>query len=169
MANARRIERIIRERISKAAGLRFGRADCPAAGRPCRAEIDRAENRFAHGSLPGLPDCKPVSVPLRVAAIPLGRTLLPGSSDLPGSSKERAVPPPLFGLAPRGVFPAGGITPAAVRSYRTISPLPRFRGGIFSVALSVSVSGPRLLAGTPPCGDRTFLPRFRERLPVRQP
>ena len=43
------------------------------------------------------------------------------------------------------------------------------RGGIFSVALSVSVSGPRPLAGTPPYGDRTFLSRFRERLPVRQP
>jgi len=38
---------------------------------------------------------------------------------------ERAAPPPLFGLAPRGVYPAGEIAPAAVRSYRTISPLPR--------------------------------------------
>jgi len=71
-----------------------------------------------------LPDCKPVSVPLRAAVIPLGRPLLTGSSDLPGSLAGRAAPPPLFGLAPRGVFPAGGITPAAVRSYRTISPLP---------------------------------------------
>ena len=34
------------------------------------------------------------------------------------------------------------------------------QGGIFSVALSVSVSGPRPLAGTPPYGDRTFLPRI---------
>jgi len=33
-------------------------------------------------------------------------------------------------------------------------------GGIFSVALSVSVSGPRPLTGTPPYGDRTFLPCF---------
>jgi hypothetical protein len=41
-------------------------------------------------------------------------------------------------------------------------------GGIFSVALSVSVTGPRPLAGTPPCGDRTFLPCFQERLPIRQ-
>jgi hypothetical protein len=41
------------------------------------------------------------------------------------------------------------------------------------VALSVSVSGPRPLAGTLPYGDRTFLPEIRcgtpERLPVRQP
>jgi hypothetical protein len=47
------------------------------------------------------------------------------------------------------------------------------QGGIFSVALSVSVSGPRPLAGTPPYGDRTFLPEIPcgtpGRLPVRQP
>jgi hypothetical protein len=72
-----------------------------------------------------LPDYKPVSVPLRAAVIPLGRSSLNGSSDLPGSKTERAAPPPLFGLAPRGVFPADPITRAAVRSYRTISPLPR--------------------------------------------
>ena len=49
-------------------------------------------------------------------------------------------------------------------------PYRTFRsGGIFSVALSVSVSGPRPLAGTPPCGDRTFLSRHQERPPVRQP
>ena len=32
-----------------------------------------------------LPEYKPVSVPLRAAVIHLGRTLLYGSSDLPGS------------------------------------------------------------------------------------
>jgi len=37
---------------------------------------------------------------------------------------KRAASPPLFGLAPRGVYPASRITPAAVRFYRTISPLP---------------------------------------------
>jgi hypothetical protein len=42
-----------------------------------------------------------------------------------------------------------------LRQYRSA-----FAGGIFSVALSVSVTGPRPLAGTPPCGDRTFLHRF---------
>jgi hypothetical protein len=42
----------------------------------------------------------------------------------------------LFGLAPSGVFPATTVASCAVRSYRTISPLPQ-RGGIFSVALSV--------------------------------
>ncbi len=47
----------------------------------------------------------------------------------------------LFGLAPSGVFPATTVTNRAVRSYRTISPLPTIPkgkvGGIFSVALSV--------------------------------
>ena len=79
----------------------------------------------------GLPGYKPVSVPLRVAVIHLGQALLPGSSDLPGSKTERTAPPPLFGLAPRGVFTARRIAPSAVRSYRTFSPLPRGRRYIF--------------------------------------
>ena|SRR6266404_4898247 len=78
----------------------------------------------------GLPDYKPVSVsPCGAAVIRLGRPLLDGSSDLPGSRTERAAPPPLFGLAPHGVCPAGRIAPAAVRSYRTFSPLPTTQGG----------------------------------------
>ena len=55
----------------------------------------------------GLGNYKPVSVPVRAAAILLGRPLLTGSSNLPGSRTERAAPPPLFGLAPHGVYPAG--------------------------------------------------------------
>ena len=78
-----------------------------------------------------LPDCKPVSVPLRAAVIHLGRPLLDGSSDLPESKTERTTPPLLFGLAPRGVCPASRIARAAVRSYRTFSPLPRQRRYIF--------------------------------------
>ncbi len=45
----------------------------------------------------------------------------------------------LFGLAPGGVFHASDVTIAAVRSYRTFSPLPAGPadiGGLFSVALS---------------------------------
>ena len=79
----------------------------------------------------GLPGYKPVSVLLRAAVIHLGRALLPGSSDLPGSITERTAPPPLFGLAPRGVCPASPIARAAVRSYRTFSPLPLARRYIF--------------------------------------
>src|SRR6185436_14000793 len=66
-----------------------------------------------------------------MAVIHLGRTLLPGSSDLPESITERTAPPLLFGLAPRGVCPAGRITPSAVRSYRTISPLPGFHPAVY--------------------------------------
>ena len=48
--------------------------------------------------------------------------------------------PCLFGLAPCGVYPAVRLTPNAVRSYRTFSPLPSScdEGGIVSVALAVS-------------------------------
>src|SRR5262249_5573232 len=74
---------------------------------------------------------KPVSVPLRAAIIPLGRPSLDGSSDLPGSLAERAAPPPLFGLAPRGVCTAVRIAPSAVRSYRTISPLPARKPAVY--------------------------------------
>ena len=92
--------------------------------------------------------CKPNSVcrlPGRTV-IPLGHALLRGSSDLPGGGDapsrhvSQANPgPSLFGLAPCAVCPARRITAAAVRSYRTFSPLPQRcrRGGMFSVALSV--------------------------------
>ena len=115
----------------------------------------------------------PVSRILSCAVIPLGaalpQTLI---SDLPGgfghcigatlrrrASTGRATCsgralPSLFGLAPCGVYPASDVTAGAVRSYRTISPLPdwpsrqspfgpvarakaRASGGIFSVALAV--------------------------------
>jgi hypothetical protein len=74
-------------------------------------------------------------------------------------SSSRAGSPLLFGLAPRGVFPASDVAIGAVGSYPTFSPLPndasdwktsgRFScamsprcaaGGMFSVALSVSDS-----------------------------
>jgi len=61
------------------------------------------------------------------------------SCNLPKSSTGNAIGF-LFGLAPSGVFPAIYVAINAVRSYRTISPLPRVcinLGGIFSVALSV--------------------------------
>jgi len=45
--------------------------------------------------------------PFGAAVIRLGPALLPDSSDLPESRTERAAPPLLFGLAPRGVYPAG--------------------------------------------------------------
>ena len=45
--------------------------------------------------------------------------------------------PPLFGIAPGGVYPATAVTGSAVRSYRTLSPLPPKGGGLLSVALSL--------------------------------
>ncbi len=52
------------------------------------------------------------------------------------------LPALLFGLAPGGVYPATDVATSAVRSYRTISPLPAKAGGIFSVALSVGLRLP---------------------------
>ncbi len=47
-------------------------------------------------------------------------------SGLPAAIRS-SLTSPLLGLAPGGVYRAGGITAAAVRSYRTISPLPPSR------------------------------------------
>jgi len=54
--------------------------------------------------------------------------------------------PSLFGLAPGGVYPATAVTGSAVRSYRTLSPLPppceHGAGGLLSVALSLESPPP---------------------------
>ena len=82
-------------------------------------------------------------------------------------SSSRAGSPLLFGLAPRGVFLASPVARRAVGSYPTVSPLPakvhlnddeqvpllpvtaaNFRGGLFSVALSVNRNDNRLAAAT---------------------
>jgi hypothetical protein len=53
---------------------------------------------------------------------------------------------PLFGLAPGGVCPAAAVTGSAVRSYRTVSPLPGMKpGGLFSVALSLRSPSPDVI------------------------
>ena len=107
------------------------------------------------------PTCKPGSVgrvawrfqdapegafATRVTAIPLGRRLPGASSNLPGRPDPDTDPgiapvPSLFGLAPGGVCRAADVAAGAVRSYRTLSPLPRQyatrRGGLLSVALSL--------------------------------
>jgi hypothetical protein len=116
------------------------------------------------------PNDKPVSV-LRILSdtkrqsFLLAANLFAAPATYPEVVTERAAPPPLFGLAPHGVCPANRITAAAVRSYRTFSPLPveacAPTGGTFSVALSVKPAlsePPRPLAGMLPYGDRTFLP-----------
>ena len=69
-----------------------------------------------------------------VTTIPLGLRSPGASSNLPGRLDPDTIPklvlahhfaPSLFGLAPGGVCPAAGVAAGAVRSYRTISPLPR--------------------------------------------
>jgi hypothetical protein len=68
-------------------------------------------------------------------AIHLGLGSLPASSNQPGrrlrsclvAGVASAPVPPLFGLAPGGVCRAASVAGDAVRSYRTLSPLP-FRG-----------------------------------------
>ncbi len=101
--------------------------------------------------------CKPGSVPSAASqagmAIPLGRPLPNASCDRP--ERRRGDPPGirgclplLFGLAPGGVFPAATVAGSAVRSYRTLSPLPPARprpgrgGGVLSVALSLGLPPP---------------------------
>jgi len=80
-----------------------------------------------------------------VTAIHLGLQLPTGSSDQPGSYPN-PVTASLFGLAPSEVYLAPHVAIRAVRSYRTISSLPRHdcsrRGGLFSVALSVGSPRP---------------------------
>ena len=84
-------------------------------------------------------------------AIHLGPGSLPASSNQPGrrpgsrlvAGVASAPVPPLFGFAPGGVCRAASVARGAVRSYRTLSPLPfrrgcpRHPGGLLSVALSL--------------------------------
>jgi hypothetical protein len=76
---------------------------------------------------------RPVSRVLSRTTIPLGRTSPHASSDLPGSGAGHALPlagrASLFGLAPGGVCRAVTVASPAVRSYRTLSPLPRLPCG----------------------------------------
>lgn len=57
--------------------------------------------------------CMPLARPTRCVLFGLPEERLP-----------RTGRPHLLGLAPRGVCPATRVTTCAVRSYRTISPLP---------------------------------------------
>jgi len=76
------------------------------------------------------------------AVIHLGRPSPDASCGLPESGADHTIGF-LFGLAPGGVYPATPVTRRAVRSYRTLSPLPftiredGALGGLLSAALSV--------------------------------
>ena len=87
---------------------------------------------------------QPVSRVLSRTIIHLGCMSPCTSSSLPGGNAGHIIAP-LFGLAPGGVYHAVPVASHAVRSYRTISPLPGRScrpGGIFSVALSVGSRRP---------------------------
>jgi len=105
-------------------------------------------------------------------AIHLGRPLPGASRDRPGRrrgnppGRPKAGLPPLLGLAPGGVCPAAAVAGGAVRSYRTISPLPartsRSWGQDGRFAFCGTVPGVAPAGRYPaPCfrGARTFLPR----------
>ena len=132
--------------------------------------------------LTGLPDCKPVSV-LFVAEewqpFLLAGDCSPAPATYPEVLTERTAPAPLFGLAPHGVCPARRIAAAAVRSYRTFSPLPGscLPGGIVFCGTFRKARFER----TPPAVSRHVVlwrpdfppvrhrfPRANQRLPVRQ-
>src|SRR5580658_2856376 len=65
---------------------------------------------------------------------------------------------PLFGLAPGGVCPATCVTAGAVRSYRTISPLPALRRVVYFLWHFPSDRSGRVLPAAVFRGVRTFLP-----------
>jgi len=92
---------------------------------------------------------QPISRVLSWTVIHLGQISLFVSSNLPVFSVGHAFQPKLiehlFGLAPSGVYLAIAVTNNAVRSYRTISPLPSKEGGFFSAALAVGLRRPDVI------------------------
>ena len=102
----------------------------------------KEQNGFFYGSRREKSGSRPISRVLSWTIIHLGVASPQLSSNLPGNTcgpQAARMHVPLFGLAPDGVCPATTVASCAVRSYRTISPLPAPQsiGGIFSVALSV--------------------------------
>jgi hypothetical protein len=114
----------------------------------------------------------------RLTVIPLRRRLPGALSNLPGrpdpdidpedrsARADASLAPPLFGLAPGGVCRAACVAARAVRSYRTVSPLPPvtplsgegWGGGLFSVALSLGSTPAGRYPAPYAHGARTFLP-----------
>ena len=108
--------------------------------------------------------CKPDSVsPVRGGGHFSGTDLAAGLErpTRKGIGAGRRHRPSLFGLSPGGVCPARPVTRPAVRSYRTVSPLPpprRRAGGLFSVALSLA-SRPVAVNNHPDPWSPDFPPR----------
>ena len=95
---------------------------------PRTAKLNRKNLYFTTG----LPDYKPVSVPFVTEErqpFLLAGDLSPAPATYPEVVTERTAPAPLFGLAPHGVCRASAVAGGAVRSYRTVSPLPDPKAG----------------------------------------
>ena len=81
-----------------------------------------------------------ISRVLYLTIIYLDLTLLPGSSNLPGT--RRATVSSLFGLASDGVYTAVSVTGNAVSSYLAFSPLPDILAVLFCcTGLGVTSTG----------------------------
>ena len=92
-----------------------------------------------------------------MATILLGPSLLAGSSDQPGVIVRATRP--LSGLASGGVYLAPVVTNEAVRSYRTLSPLPVLRQAVCFLLHCPASHLDWPLASTLPYEARTFLSR----------
>ena len=129
-----------------------GRENCQTVCKPGSVP-PKAEASRGDGHSSGTPVAERLARPTRAAA------------RKPACGPKPDVPP-LFGLAPGGVCPATTVTGSAVRSYRTLSPLPFCAPGMASC-----IEGRFAFCGTfpgvapagcypAPCfrGARTFLP-----------
>ena len=112
-------------------------------------------------------ESRPISRVLSRTVIPLGRASPRASSGLPGSTRGLALQfffkelrLPYLALLQVGFAVPSNVATDAVRSYRTVSPLPvpydRYFGGLLSVALSVG-SRPPGVTWHPARRARTFL------------
>lgn len=81
-------------------------------------------------------------------------------------------PVPYFALHRIGFTLPPGLPPGAVGSYPTISPLPRERGGLFSVALAVCTVYPYIplfqRESCPKVSGLSSLRRSEKRMPVKE-
>ncbi len=94
------------------------------------------------------------------------------SCSLPGTDNGAGSPSSLLGLAPGGVYHARPVTRPAVRFYRTLSPLPvpvTRPSAVCFLLHFPSPCGARPLAGTLPCGARTFLDTLKVRRDPHSP
>ena len=131
--------------VCRAAHKTWGR--CQTACKPGSVRRRLAPARDGHSS--GTPVARRFEQPTRTAGFGHRSWNAAAACATPGST------PSLFGFAPGGVCRAAGVAVSAVRSCRTVSPLPHpplrpegmrgRRGGLFSVALSLGSPPPDVI------------------------